>query len=373
MIVGIPKEVKVHEYRGGLVPGSVRELTRRGHRVLVERSAGVGTGFADAAYERAGAQILPDVADVFAKADLIVKVKEPQPAEIARLRERQVLFTYLHLAPDRQQTEGLLRSGATCIAYETVTDARGGLPLLAPMSEIAGRMSVHVGAHLLEKEQGGCGVLLGGVPGVLPAKVAILGAGVAGANAARIAVGMGADVTILDIAGARLAELDALHGGGGLKTEFSTAENVEREVAAAHLTIGAVLLPGAAAPKLVSRETVRHMMPGAVIADIAIDQGGCCETSRPTTHAQPTYVEEGVVHYCVTKMPGAVARTASLALNNATLPFVLKIAEGGLRHALQSDPHLLHGLNIFRGHVTQPAVAAALGMELVPADHALEG
>ncbi len=372
MIVGVPKEVKVHEYRVGLVPACVAELVRRGHRVLVERGAGAGIGFGDGDYERAGAQIVPSAAEVFGAAALIVKVKEPQPAEIALLRAGQVLFTYLHLAPDPAQTQGLLRSGAVAIAYETVTDGAGGLPLLAPMSEIAGRMAVHVGAHLLEKGQGGCGVLLGGVTGVAPAKVAILGAGVAGSNAARVAVGMGADVSILNPTRPRLAELDALYAGR-LRTVFSTAESVEREVAAAHLVIGAVLIAGAAAPKLVSRALVKRMTPGAVIVDIAIDQGGCCETSRPTTHAQPTYVEEGVVHYCVTNMPGAVARTSALALNNATLPFVLALAGLGWRRALQADPHLRRGLNIFRGHVTHPAVAAALGLELLPAEQALEG
>lgn len=371
MIVGVPKELMVHEYRVGLVPGSVRELVQRGHRVLVERGAGAGTGYDDRTYVRVGAQMVPSVAEVYAGAELVVKCKEPQPQEIALLRPGQILLAYLHLAADRAQTEGLLRSGATCIAYETVTDERGGLPLLAPMSEIAGRMAVHVGAHLLEKEQGGCGVLLSGAPGVPPAKVVILGAGVAGANAARIAMGMGADVTILDISRARLAELDT-HHAGRLRTEFSTAENLEREVISAHLVIGAVLLPGAMTPKLVARELVRGMLPGAVIVDVAIDQGGCCETSRPTTHAQPTYLEEGVVHYCVTNMPGAVARTASLALNNATLPFVLTLAELGLRRALQLDPHLLRGLNVFRGHVTQVEVAKSLGLERVQPEQALE-
>jgi alanine dehydrogenase len=371
MIVGVPKEVKVHEYRVGLVPVSVAELARRGHRVLVEHNAGAGIGFGDDAYAQAGARVVPAPDEVFAEAELLVKVKEPQPAEIARLRPGQVLFTYFHLAPDPAQTRALLASGATCIAYETVTDERGGLPLLAPMSEIAGRMSAHVAAHLLEKEQGGCGLLLGGVAGVLPAKVAILGAGVSGANAARIAAGMGADVTVLDVSRARLTELDAQYGGR-LRTEFSTAGNIEREVAAAQVVIGAVLLPGAAAPKLVSRALVRRMMPGSVLVDIAIDQGGCSETSRPTTHAQPTYIDEGVVHYCVTNMPGAVARTASLSLNNATLPFTLTLADVGLRRALQANVHLRAGLNVFRGHVTQAAVAKALGLELVPAEQALE-
>jgi len=371
MIVGVPKEVKVHEYRAGLVPGSVAELVRRGHRVLVERGAGSGIGCGDDAYARAGAQLVSSAPEVFGEAGLIVKVKEPQPSEIGMLRAGHVLFTYLHLAPDRAQTEGLMGCGATAIAYETVTDAAGGLPLLAPMSEIAGRMAAHVGAHLLEKGQGGCGVLLGGVPGVAPANVVVLGAGVAGSNAARIALGMGAAVTILNRTRPRLAELDALYAGR-LRTVFSGAEAVEREVAQAHLVVGAVLVPGAAAPKLVSRALVRQMIPGAVIVDIAIDQGGCCETSRPTTHAQPAYVEEGVVHYCVANMPGAVPRTSALALNNATLPFVLALADLGWRQALHADAHLRRGLNVCRGRVTHPAVAAALGLPLLPPEQALE-
>jgi len=372
MRIGVPKEVKTQEYRVGLLPGSVREAVHHGHEVLVETGAGAGVGFDDAAYERAGAHVASGAAEVFAAAEMIVKVKEPQPAEIARLRPGQLLFTYLHLAADRQQSDGLLRSGATCIAYETVTDARGGLPLLAPMSEVAGRMSIQIGAHCLEKEQGGQGILLGGVPGVAAAKVVILGGGVAGTNAARVAMGMEAYVTVIDRSLPRLYELD-LQFGAQLHTLFSTLETIEAEVLTADLVIGAVLVPGAAAPKLVSREMVRAMKPGSVLVDIAIDQGGCFATSRPTTHADPTYVEEGVIHYCVTNMPGAVARTSTFALNNATLPFVLELADKGWRQALAADPHLRAGLNIAAGRVTHRAVAEALGVAYVPPEHALGG
>ena len=372
MLIGVPKEVKTHEYRVGLLPGSVREAVHHGHQVLVETGAGAGIGFDDDAYRRAGARIAADAAAVFAAAEMIVKVKEPQPPEIARLRPGQVLFTYLHLAADRAQAEALLRSGAFCIAYETVTDQRGGLPLLAPMSEVAGRMSIQVGAHCLEKEQGGGGILLGGVPGVAAAKVVILGGGVAGTNAARMAMGMEAYVTVIDRSLQRLYELD-MQFGSQLHTLFSTVETIEREVLSADLVIGAVLVPGAAAPKLVSRAMVGAMLPGSVLVDIAIDQGGCFETSRPTTHAAPTYVEEGVIHYCVTNMPGAVARTSSFALNNATLPFVLALANKGWRQALADDAHLRAGLNIAAGRVTHPAVAAALGLAHNPAEAALAG
>src|SRR6266566_724308 len=370
MLIGVPKEVKSHEYRVGLVPASVRELVHHGHKVVVESGAGAGISFDDSAYEVAGAEILTRAADVFAAAELIVKVKEPQPEEVGALREDQVLFTYLHLAADRKLTEALLQSGAVAIAYETVTDGRGGLPLLAPMSEVAGRMAVQVGAHCLEKEQGGIGVLLGGVPGVPAAKVVILGGGVAGTNAARMAMGMEAYVTVIDKSLPRLYELD-LQFGAQLHTLFSTMENIEREVAAADLVIGAVLIPGATAPKLVSRELVQAMKPGAVVVDVSIDQGGCFETSRPTTHAAPTYVEEGVVHYCVTNMPGAVARTSAVALNNATLPFVLAIADRSWRRALSEDPHLRNGLNAARGLLTHPAVAHDLGLPLTAAERAL--
>ena len=370
MRIGVPKEVKAHEYRVGLVPGSVRELIHHGHEVVVEQGAGAGIGSDDADYVRAGATIAANAAEVFAKADMIVKVKEPQPAEIKMLRPGQVLFTYLHLAADKEQTGGLLRSGATCIAYETVTDARGGLPLLAPMSEVAGRMSVQVGAHCLEKEQGGKGVLLGGVPGVKAAKVVIIGGGVSGTNAARMAMGMEAYVTVIDKSLSRLYELD-LQFGSQLHTLFSTVENIENEVLEADLVIGAVLVPGAAAPKLVTRDMVRRMKPGSVIVDIAIDQGGCFETSRPTTHAAPTYVDQGVVHYCVTNMPGAVARTSTFALNNATLPFVLALADKGWRKALQDDVHLRRGLNVHAGAVTFEAVAAGLALPFHPPERVL--
>jgi alanine dehydrogenase len=370
MLIGVPKEIKTHEYRVGLVPGSVRELTHHGHKLMVETGAGAGIGFADDAYRAAGAEIAPDAKAVFAAADMIVKVKEPQAAEIAALRKGQILFTYLHLAADKAQTEGLIKSGATCIAYETVTDMRGGLPLLAPMSEVAGRMSVQVGAHCLEKEQGGAGILLGGVPGVAAAKVVILGGGVSGTNAARMAMGMEAYVTVIDRSLPRLNELD-MQFGAQLHTLFSTVENIENEVTTADLVIGAVLVPGGAAPKLVTRAMVKRMRPGSVMVDIAIDQGGCFETSRPTTHAKPTYVEDGVIHYCVTNMPGAVARTSTFALNNATLPFVLALADKGWRRALKDNPHLAHGLNIDAGRVTHAAVAQDLGFEYVSAEKVL--
>ena len=372
MLIGVPKELKSHEYRVGLVPGAVRELVHRGHKVVVETSAGAGIGFDDAVYEAAGAAILARPGEVFATAELIVKVKEPLPQEVALLREGQVLFTYLHLAADRELTLGLIRSGIVAVAYETVTDGRGGLPLLAPMSEVAGRMAVQVGAHCLEKEQGGIGVLLGGVPGVPAAKVVILGGGVAGTNAARMAMGMEAYVTVIDKSLPRLYQLD-LQFGAQLHTLFSTMENIEREVTVADLVIGAVLIPGAAAPKLVSRDLVRAMKPGAVVVDVSIDQGGCFETSRPTTHAEPTYLAEGVVHYCVTNMPGAVARTSTVALNNATLPFVLAIADRGWRRAMVEDPHLRDGLNVCHGRVTHPAVARDLDLPPTPPEQALTG
>src|SRR6201997_682454 len=337
--IGVPKEIKTHEYRVGLTPAGVRELVTHGHKVTVEHNAAAGIGIADDVYRSAGAAVVDTAAELFATTDLIVKVKEPQPSEIAMLRQGQVLFTYLHLAADKAQTEGLLHTGATCIAYETVTDRSGALPLLAPMSEVAGRMSVQVGAHCLEKEQGGAGVLLGGVPGVAPAKVVVLGGGVSGTNAARMAVGLEASVTIIDRSLPRLKELD-LQFGPRATTLYATVEAIEQQVLAADLVIGAVLVPGAAAPKLVSREMVQAMRPGSVLVDIAIDQGGCFETSRPTTRSDPTYVEEGIVHYCVTNMPGAVARTSTQALNNATLPCVLAIADQGWRRALSEDPHL---------------------------------
>jgi alanine dehydrogenase len=368
--IGVPKEVKVHEYRVGLVPASVRELIHDGHAVLVQSGAGAGIGFTDEAYAAAGATILPDAGAVFAEAELIVKVKEPQPAEWAMLRPGQVLFTYLHLAPDPDQAKALMASGATAIAYETVTDAAGGLPLLAPMSEVAGRMAVQVGARCLEKEAGGAGILLSGVPGVRPGRVCIIGGGVVGSNAARIAVGMRARVTVLDKNVSRLDALDQ-EFNGAVATVYATMDAIEREVLRADLVIGAVLVPGAAAPKLVTRATVARMKPGSVLVDVAIDQGGCCETSRPTTHAEPTYVVDGIVHYCVTNMPGAVARTSAAALNNATLPFVLALAGKGWRRAMDEDPHLLAGLNVHAGRITHPAVAAALSEKLWRAEEAI--
>ena len=361
MKIGVPKEIKVHEYRVGLVPAAVRELVAAGHEVLVERAAGSGVGFDDADYEAVGARIAADARAVFAAADLVVKVKEPQLVECAMLRPGQVLFTYLHLAADRPQAEALMRSGAHAIAYETVTARDGSLPLLTPMSEVAGRMSVQVGATLLHKSAGGRGMLLGGVPGVAPAKVVILGGGVSGTAAAEIACGMRADVTVIDKSLPRLRELDGLFGGR-LKTVFSTAASIETAVASADLLIGAVLVPGAAAPRLVTRAMIKAMRPGAVVVDIAIDQGGCIETSRPTTHADPTYVEEGVVHYCVTNMPGAVAQTSTLALNNATLPYVRALANGGFEVACGKDPGLAAGLNVSQGRIVHSAVAEALGL-----------
>jgi alanine dehydrogenase len=368
--IGVPKEIKAHEYRVGLTPAGVRELVQHGHAVVVEHNAGAGIMSDDETYRSSGASIADSPAGIFDQADLIVKVKEPQPAEIALLRPGQVLFTYLHLAADKALTQGLIKSCATCIAYETVTDRAGTLPLLAPMSEVAGRMSVQVGAHCLEREQGGAGILLGGVPGVPPAKVVVLGGGVSGTNAARMAVGLEASVTIIDKSLPRLKELD-LQFGPRATTVFATTAAIEQAVLAADLVIGAVLVPGAAAPKLVTREMVKRMRPGSVLVDIAIDQGGCFETSRPTTHSDPTYVEDGVVHYCVTNMPGAVARTSTYALTNATLPFVLALAGKGWRQAMRDDPHLAAGLNIDAGRVTHGAVAEALGLRFTPAQEVL--
>lgn len=370
MLVGVPKEVKVHEYRVGLTPSSVRELVSHGHKVIVQASAGVAIGLTDDMYRAAGAEVVPAAADVFSRADMVVKVKEPQPAEIGMLRAGQVLFTYLHLAPDPAQTEGLLKSDCVAIAYETVTDARGGLPLLAPMSEVAGRMSIQAGAHCLEMEQGGRGMLLGGVPGVPAAKVVIIGGGVVGANAARMAMGLEAHVTVIDRSLPRLAELDQQFGAM-LNTIYSTIDAIEEQVLSADLVIGAVLLPGAAAPKLISKSMVERMKKGAVIVDVAIDQGGCAETSRPTTHAQPTYRVGDVVHYCVANMPGAVARTSTFALNNATLPFTLALAGKGYARACRENPHLLAGLNVHRGALTYQAVAEAQNREFTPVERAL--
>ena len=371
MLIGVPKEIKKQEDRVGLVPASVRELVHHGHQVVVETRAGVGIGFGDDAYRAAGATIAEDAAKVFSTAEMIVKVKEPQAQECKMLRRGQVLFTYLHLAPDPGQTHGLIDSGCTAIAYETVTNARGGLPLLAPMSEVAGRMSVQVGAHCLEREAGGSGMLLGGVPGVAAARVVIIGGGVAGTNAARMAMGLEAHVTVIDRSLDRLKELDEQFGAK-LNTIYSTVDAIESHVVGADLVIGAVLVPGAAAPKLVTRDMVRRMRPGSVLVDIAIDQGGCFETSRPTTHDKPTYVVDGVVHYCVANMPGAVARTSTFALNNATLPFAVALADKGYRRALAEDVHLRRGLNVHDGKVTYKAVADALKLKYTPPEEALE-
>ncbi|MGQ9367115.1 alanine dehydrogenase [Azospirillum sp. A39] len=370
MLIGVPKEIKNHEYRVGLTPASVRELVHHGHHVVVEGGAGADIGLEDEQYVAAGAEIAPDAATVFERAEMIVKVKEPQPAECRMLRKGQVLFTYLHLAPDPEQTKLLMESGAVAIAYETVTDRFGGLPLLAPMSEVAGRMAVQAGAHCLEKAQGGRGVLLGGVPGVVAAKVVVLGGGVVGTNAARMAMGLEAKVIVIDRSLARLKELD-LQFGAKLQTIYSTVDAIEEHVLEADLVIGAVLLPGAAAPKLVTRDMVSRMRRGAVVVDVAIDQGGCFETSHPTTHADPTYVVDGVVHYCVANMPGGVARTSTFALNNATLPFALALADKGYRTALTQDPHLCAGLNVHHGKITCKAVAEAQNLPHQPAEDAL--
>ncbi len=370
MLIGVPKEIKVHEYRVGLVPAGVRELVHNGHKVLVQAGAGAGIGFDDEAYKKAGASIAKNAAEVFAKADMIVKVKEPQANECRMLRKGQVLFTYLHLAPDPEQTKGLIKSGATAIAYETVTSDRGGLPLLAPMSEVAGRMSIQVGAFYLQKEPGGSGVLLGGVPGVLPAKVTVIGGGVSGTHAAQMAAGLGADVTILDRSIDRMRQLDDIFGGR-VKTAYSTVDAIESHVVESDLVIGAVLVPGAAAPKLVTRKMIKRMRPGSVLVDIAIDQGGCFETSKATTHSNPTFVVDGVVHYCVANMPGAVARTSTFALNNATLPFTMALANKGYKAALAADKHLLNGLNVHEGMLTYKAVSDALKLKFTPSQKAL--
>ncbi len=367
MLIGVPKEIKNHEYRVGLTPANVRELTRRGHSVLVETHAGEGAGMGDDLYRDAGADIAPDAETVFERAEMVVKVKEPQPVECRRLREGQILFTYLHLAPDPEQARLLRESGCVAIAYETVTDDHGGLPLLAPMSQVAGRMAPQVGAYSLEKAQGGSGVLLPGVPGVGPAKVIVIGGGVVGTNAARIAMGMGADVSVLDTSVQRLAQLDEAFGPR-LKTLHSTAHVLEAELDDADLVIGAVLVPGAAAPKLVTRAMLGGMKPGSVLVDVAIDQGGCFETSHATTHDDPIYVVDGIVHYCVANMPGAVARTSTFALNNATSAHVVSLAEKGWRQALADDAHLKAGLNVAFGQTTYEAVAEALDVPYTPAE-----
>ena len=370
MLVGVPKEIKDNEYRVGTVPSTVRELTEKGHQVVVETLAGAGAGFQDSDYRAAGAEIVLDADAVFGRAELIVKVKEPVGAERKKLRRGQVLFTYLHLAPDRAQTEALMAAGVTAIAYETVTSPQGTLPLLTPMSEVAGRMAPHVGAHYLEKENGGRGVLLAGAPGVSSASVLIVGGGVAGTNAAQMASGMGADVTVLDRDPQALRRIDA-QLGGRVRTIFSTRDVVELLCRRADLVIATVLVPGATAPKLISAQTVKAMKPGSVIVDVAIDQGGCAETSRPTTHSHPTYVIDDVVHYCVANMPGAVPRTSTFALSNATTSFILTLADKGWRRALDEDPHLRHGLNVHAGQVTYRAVADALQLPYTPADHAI--
>jgi len=361
MRIGVPTEIKTHEYRVGLTPGAVREYVGRGHNVLVQSGAGLGIGADDAAYVAAGAAIAADAAQVFAQSEMIVKVKEPQPSEWTQLREGQILFTYLHLAPDPEQTRGLVASGCTAIAYETVTDASGGLPLLAPMSEVAGRLSIEAAGTAMRRFNGGGGLLLGGVPGVQPARVVVIGGGVVGTHAARMAVGLGAEVSIIDRSIPRLRQLDELFDGR-VRTRVSTIEAIEQEIAAADAVIGAVLVPGASAPRLITREMLGLMKPRAVLVDVAIDQGGCFETSRATTHNEPTYEVDGVIHYCVANMPGAVPLTSSHALNNATLPFGLALADKGLE-ALLADPGLMAGLNVHRGVITNRAVAESLDLD----------
>ncbi len=370
MLIGIPKEIKNNEYRVGITPAGVRELVSHGHSVIVQRDAGTAIGLLNHQYEAAGATLIDTPQEIFATAEMIIKVKEPQPNECKMLRSGQLLFAYLHLAPDPEQTRLLIESNCIAIAYETVTDAQGGLPLLAPMSEVAGRMSVQAGAHALEKAQGGMGVLLGGVPGVAPAKVTVIGGGVVGINAARMAMGLGADVTILDRSLPRLKMLDEQYGPR-LKTLYSSVESIEHEVVQSDLVIGAVLIPGAAAPKLVNREMLKKMKNGAVLVDVAIDQGGCFETSHATTHQHPTYEVEGIIHYCVANMPGGVARTATFALTNATLPFALALANKGYKQALLDDPHLRNGLNVHRGNITYEAVATALEYDYVRPEQAI--
>lgn len=370
MLIGIPKEIKNNEYRIGMTPAGVRELVAHGHQVMMQRDGGTAIGLSNQQYEAAGAKLIDTAEEIFATAEMIIKVKEPQPNECKMLRPGQLLFTYLHLAPDPEQTRLLVESDCTAIAYETVTDAQGGLPLLAPMSEVAGRMAIQAGAHALEKAQGGMGILLGGVPGVAPAKVTVIGGGVVGINAARMAMGLGADVTILDRSIPRLKALDEQYGPR-LKTLYSSVESVEHEVIASDLVIGAVLIPGAAAPKLVTREMLKKMKNGSVLVDVAIDQGGCFETSHATTHQDPTYEVEGIIHYCVANMPGGVARTSTFALTNATLPFALALADKGYKQALLDDPHLRNGLNVHRGDITYQAVANNLGYDYLAAEQAI--
>jgi alanine dehydrogenase len=371
MLVGVTKEIKIHEYRVGLTPNSVREFTAHGHKVIVETTAGAGIGCSDADYVAAGAEIAENAADVFARAEMIVKVKEPQPTERKMLREGQILFTYLHLAPDPQQAHDLVESGSVCIAYETVSDGHDGLPLLAPMSQVAGRLSIQAGAHCLERENGGKGILLGGVPGVPPGKVVVIGGGVVGENAILMALGMGADVTVLDRKVDVMSRL-ARQFGPALKTAYSSRAAIDQYVLDADLVIGAVLVVGAEAPKIVSADVVRRMRPGSVLVDVAIDQGGCFETSRPTTHADPTYVLDGIVHYCVANMPGAVPITSTNALNNVTLPYALALADRGYKRALLDNRHFREGLNICKGKITHRAVAHDLHYEYVDPVKALE-
>jgi alanine dehydrogenase len=370
MLVGVPKEIKNHEYRVGLTPASVRELVTHGHQVIVQANAGTEIGLSDEQYLAAGASIVETAKEIFARAEMIVKVKEPQPGECAMLGEGQILYTYLHLAPDPEQTAALVKSGAVCIAYETITGPGGGLPLLAPMSEVAGRMAIQAGATHLEKSKGGMGLLLGGVPGVAAGHIVIIGAGVVGTNALQMAVGTGARVTVLDKNIDRLRQLDLVFGNR-ISTLYSNAHSIEEAVLSADLVVGGVLVPGAAAPKLVTREMISQMKKGAVVVDVAIDQGGCFETSRPTTHAEPTFVVDGVVHYCVANMPGAVARTSTFALNNATIGHALALANKGWRKALADDVHLRHGLNVCQGKVTYEAVAKGLGYDYTPAESLL--
>ncbi|MBR7801730.1 alanine dehydrogenase [Undibacterium fentianense] len=370
MIVGVPKEIKNHEYRVGMTPSSVRELTSRGHQVLVQKNAGTEIGLTDEQYKAVGAELVENAKEIFERAEMIVKVKEPQPVECAMLRPGQILYTYLHLAPDPEQTAALVKSGAICIAYETITGANGGLPLLAPMSEVAGRMAIQAGAAHLEKSKGGMGLLLGGVPGVSPAHIVIIGAGVVGTNAMQMAVGTGARVTVLDKSVDRLRQLDLVYGNR-ISTVYSNAQSIEEAVLSADLVIGGVLVPGAAAPKLVSRDLISRMKKGAVVVDVAIDQGGCFETSHATTHAEPTYLVDGVIHYCVANMPGAVARTSTFALNNATVGHAVALASKGWKQALRDDVHLRNGLNVCEGQVTYEAVARDLGYQYVAADDVL--
>jgi alanine dehydrogenase len=371
MLVGVPSEIKVHEYRVGLTPGAVREYVAHGHKVVVQSGAGAGIMANDDAYRAAGASIADNAAEIFATADMIIKVKEPQPKEWVQLRPGQLLFTYLHLAPDPEQAKGLIASGCTAIAYETVTDDRGGLPLLAPMSEVAGRLAIEAAGEAMRRSEGGAGILLGGVPGVPAGRVCVLGGGVVGTHAARMAVGLGAEVTIVDRSIPRLRQLDELFNGR-VRTRYSTLETIDHEISIADAVIGAVLIPGASAPKLVTREMLKRMKTGSVLVDVAIDQGGCFETSKATTHAEPTYVVDGIIHYCVANMPGAVPQTSAAALNNATLPYGLALADKGL-DAIRADKGLLAGLNVHKGHVTSKAVAESLGLTFVEPIEALAG